>query len=187
MDTRASSFPSSAAVKDSQSQPNFQFEQETSNWRAITDEQWRAIESRLPKTSRSGRERPSLSDDRRYFEGTLWILWNGAPWSKLPERYGSKHTVQRRLSQWATSGVLLDLWRTYLDQIDEKQRAKWDERFIDGIFITSREGVNWEGRLRQAREQSAWYRPMAWVLRSEYTWRGKDRPSRLPGSAREEE
>jgi transposase len=175
MESRVSSYPSSIVVKESQSPPNSQSGQESSNWLAITDEQWRAMESCLPKTARSGKERPS-SDDRRYFEGTLWILWNGAPWSKLPEHYGSKHTVQRRLSQWATSGVLLDLWRTYLDQIDEKQRAKWDERFIDGVFITSREGVNWEGRLRQAREQSAWYRPMAWVLRYEYTWRGKGSP-----------
>lgn len=184
MDSRVSSYPSSITVKDNQSALNSPSELETSNWHAITDEQWCAIESCLPKSARSGRERSSSSDDRRYFEGTLWILWNGAPWSKLPERYGSKHTVQRRLSQWTTTGVLLDLWRTYLDQIDEKQRAKWDERFIDGIFITSREGVNWEGRLRQAREQSAWYRPMARVLRYEYTWRGKGtpQPATRPGA-----
>jgi transposase len=178
MDTRIFSHPSGNRVDHSPSQPDPQLPRETFGWQAITDKQWRAIESRLPKTSRSGREKTSTLDDRRYFEGALWVLWNGAPWSKLPECYGSKHTVQRRLSQWAATGVLLDLWRSYLDQIDDYQRAKWDECFIDGIFITYREGVNWEGRLRQAREQSVWYRPMAWVLRSEYTWKGNTRQAK---------
>ncbi|MGH8066219.1 MAG: transposase [Candidatus Entotheonellia bacterium] len=77
-------------------------------WRAVSDKQWPLIEAQLPQrkpNKRSGR--PPLSDSQ-CFEGLLWILWTGAPWSELPARYGSKSAVHRRLSAWAESGVLLN-------------------------------------------------------------------------------
>ncbi len=53
-------------------------------WRAVTDKQWHKIEAHLPKRKRSQRGgRPPLSE-RQCFEGILWILWTGAPWSELP-------------------------------------------------------------------------------------------------------
>ena len=73
-------------------------------------------------------------DDRQWCEGIVWILWVGAPWSELPARYGSKSTVYRRLKAWAEAGVLLDLWRALLDQLDDRQQVGWDECFIDGMF-----------------------------------------------------
>ncbi len=182
MNTRALIYTRNV-ISQTQVQPDSQVEGNHAGWQALTDEEWCAIAAHLPKSSRSNRDKPSESDERRYFEGLLWILWTGSPWSKLPDRYGSKHTVQRRLNQWVASGILLDLWRAYLDQIDERRRAKWDECFVDGVFVTSREGVNWEGRLRQAREHSEWYRPMAWVLRSEYTWKGNE-SAKDPSTAR---
>jgi len=32
------------------------------------------------------RRRQAPADDRRCFEGMLWILWTGAPWSELLRR-----------------------------------------------------------------------------------------------------
>jgi transposase len=149
-------------------------------WRAVTDEQWERIQARLPRRKR-GRAggRPPV-DDRRCFEGILWILWTGAPWSELPEKYGSKSTVHRRLKAWAESGVLLDLWRAFLDQLDDRHKVQWDECFIDGMFMPAKKGAHWWGRLQKAREQSPWYWPMAKVLRSEYTW--TRHPRRKSGS-----
>lgn len=140
-------------------------------WRQVTDRQWQAIEPHLPKraVSRKG-GRPAVSE-RKCFEGILWILWTGAPWSELPAQYGSKSTVHRRLQAWAESGVLLNLWRAFLNQLNDRQKVRWDECFIDGMFITAKKGVRWSGKLKEAREQSLWYWPMARVLRSEYTWR----------------
>ena len=140
-------------------------------WRAVTDKQWKRIEPLLPKRRPNPKGgRPPL-DNRNCFEGILWILWTGAPWSELPERYGSKSAVHRRLSQWAASGVLLDLWRAFLDQLDERQKVRWNECFIDGMFVTAKKGARKSGKPSVAREQSLWYWPMARVLRSEYTWR----------------
>ena len=140
-------------------------------WRQVTDKQWKAIEPHLPKPPRRRKGGRPPAADRKCFEGILWILWTGAPWSELPARYGSKSTVHRRLKQWAETGVLLNLWRTFLNQLNDRQKVRWDECFIDGMFITAKKGVRWSGKLKGAREQSLWYWPMARVLRSEYTWR----------------
>ena len=140
-------------------------------WRRVTDKQWKAIEPHLPEPKRSRKGGRPSADNRKCFEGILWILWTGAPWSELPERYGSKSTVHRRLCQWAKHGVLLNLWRAFLNQLNDRQKIRWDECFIDGMFVMAKKGVNWSGRLKEAREQSSWYWPMARVLRSEYTWR----------------
>lgn len=50
-------------------------------WRRITDKQWKAIEPHLPKRKRSRKGGRPPANDRKCFEGILWILWTGAPWS----------------------------------------------------------------------------------------------------------
>jgi transposase len=139
-------------------------------WRAVTDKQWGLIKEHLPKR-RPGKGGRLPLDDRQCFEGILWILWTGAPWSELPDRYGSKSAVHRRLKGWAEGEVLINLWRAFLDQLSDHQNVRWDECFIDGMFIRAKKGARWSGRLRAAREQCLWYWPMARLLRSEYTWR----------------
>mgnify|MGYP000270454307 CR=1 FL=1 len=52
----------------------------------LTDTQWDLIEAI---------GRPRL-DDRRLFNGILWILCSGAAWRDLPERYGKWQTVYSR-------------------------------------------------------------------------------------------
>jgi transposase len=92
-------------------------------WRAVTEKQWKVIAAPLPqRTPKPRGGRPRLSD-RQCFEGILWILWTGAPWSELPERYGSKSAVHSRLSAWAASGVRFNLWRAFLDHRNEARMA----------------------------------------------------------------
>ncbi|MBS1812168.1 MAG: transposase [Acidobacteria bacterium] len=123
-------------------------------WRGVTNQQWEAIKVHLPKRQRTRKGgRPPLAD-RQCFEGILWILWTGAPWSELPARYGSKSAVHRRLQEWAEKDVLLKLRRAFLNQLSDQQKVRWDECFIDGMFIRAKKGARWSGRLRVAREQS---------------------------------
>lgn len=145
-------------------------------WRAVTDTQWKLIEAQLPKRNpdKPG-GRPPLSD-RQCFEGILWILWTGAPWSELPARYGSKSAVHRRLSVWAASGVLLNLWRAFLEQLNDARKIRWNECFVDGMFVVAKKGATVWARPNAARGRSLWYWQMARVLRSEYAW--KRRPHR---------
>lgn len=140
-------------------------------WRGVTNKQWAAIQPHLPPVRARRKGGRPRADDRQCFEGILWILWTGAPWSELPARYGAKSTVHDRLTRWARRGVLLRLWRAFLDQLNDRQKIRWNECFIDGTFVTAKKGVAWSGRRNEAREPSLWYWPMARVLRSEYTWR----------------
>ena len=76
-------------------------------WRHVTDGQWVRITAALPSPKAKPKGgRPPLAE-RQCFEGLLWVLWTGAPWSELPRRYGAKSAVHRRLSQWARDGTLL--------------------------------------------------------------------------------
>jgi transposase len=75
-------------------------------WRAVTDKPWELIKEELPRRKRRPRGGRPPADDRKCFEGILWILWTGAPWSARPARYGAKSTVHRRLSEWAAAHVL---------------------------------------------------------------------------------
>ena len=91
-------------------------------WHGVTDAQWEAIRVHLPKRKRSRKGGRPRADDRKCFEGLLWILWTGAPWSALPREYGAKSTVHRRLAQWAADGTLLNLWRAFLARLSERSR-----------------------------------------------------------------
>jgi transposase len=62
-------------------------------WRAVTDQQWELIQEQLPRRTRRTQGGRPPADDRKCFEGILWSLWTGAPWSALPARDGAKSTV----------------------------------------------------------------------------------------------
>lgn len=144
-------------------------------WKQLTSKQWAAIEPHLPKrpvSSKGGRPR---SSDRQCFEGILWILWTGAPWCELPERYGKPSTVHRRLSEWAADGTLLNLWRAFLSQLNDAGMICWNECFMDGTFVSAKKGGQKSARPSGAREQSLWFWQMARVLRSEFTWTRRPR------------
>ena len=96
------------------------------SWERLSDNQWARIKKVIPprkrpwkKKSRRGRK---PVDDRKCFEGILWILWTGSPWIALPKIYGAKSTVHRRLKTWAESGVMERLWRTFLVELEENDQ-----------------------------------------------------------------
>ena len=146
-------------------------------WRGLTKQQWQAIRVHLPQPQVSRRGGRPRVEDRRCFEGILWILWTGAQWSELPRRYGSPSTCWRRLKQWEESGVLLKLWRAFLAQLNDQQKLRWDECFADGSFVPAKKGERRSARPNAARAQSGWFWSMARVLRWEHTWRRLPRRS----------
>ena len=136
----------------------------------MTDAQWEKVKEQLPPSPprpKGGRPR---ADDRKCFEGILWVLWTGAPWSELPKEYASPSTCWRRLQEWEENGVLLELWRAFLSELQDRDKIRWNECFVDGSFAPAKKGVSKWGRPNVAREQSGWYWSMARVLRWEHTW-----------------
>lgn len=155
-------------------------------WRKVTDAQWEKVQEQLPVRKKPWRKkdrkggRPPL-DDRKCFEGILWILWTGAQWSELPPRYGSKSAVHRRLLKWTDDGTLERIWRAFLAQLQDKDHIRWNECFVDGTFASAKKGGFWSAKPSEARERSLWYWLMARVLRSDFTW--TRRPRRKSGSS----
>jgi transposase len=67
----------------------------------LSDAQWGLIHGLFPKQKRGGK----WSDHRLKFDGILWILWRGAPWRVLPERYGEWGSVYHRFNRWRKDGT----------------------------------------------------------------------------------
>lgn len=139
-------------------------------WRQLTDAQWEQVRVHLPPPKRRPRGGRPPADPRRCFEGILWILWTGAPWSELPRRYGSPTAVWRRLRQWEDRGTLLRLWRAFLNQLNDAHKIRWDECFVDGSFAPAKKGGVLSAQPNGARARSGWFWSMARVLRWEHTW-----------------
>src|SRR5712692_4507154 len=134
-------------------------------WRRLTDVQWARLKEHLPTHPPSPRGGRPRADDRKCFEGILWILWTGAPWSELPRKYGSPTTCWRRLFTWEEDGTLLNLWRAFLADLNDREKLRWDECFADGSFAPAKKGGPKSARRSEAKVRSGCFWSMARVLR----------------------
>src|SRR5438552_11144542 len=122
----------------------------------LNDERWKKIAILLPK-NKIGKEggRPR-ADNRKVFEGILWILRTGAPWAELPKEYGSASTCWRRLKEWEEQDVWLRAWRTLLSELDKNEQIDWSEAFVDGSFAPAKKGALASERPKGAKARSGW-------------------------------
>lgn len=145
----------------------------------LTDEQWNRIEPLLPKPVASPKGGRKRIDDRRCFEGILWVLRSGARWKDLPERYPSPSTCWRRLRDWEDADVWLSIWRSFLGELDERGRLDWEETFADGSFAPAKKGGAASARPNAARARSGWWwqaaRVFLWEFNSPRPRRTKSR------------
>ena len=125
-------------------------------WKGLTQKQWETIEKALPERRRSPKGGRPRADDRQCFEGILWILRTGAQWDELPARYGKKSTVHDRLKLWSRDGTLLDLWRAFLKQLNDRDHIRWNECFMDGTFFSAKKGDSKSARPNAGRDGSLW-------------------------------
>jgi len=141
----------------------------------LTDAQWEKIEPLLPKLKKSKRGGRPWADNRKAFEGILWILRTGAPWADLPKQYPSPSTCWRRLRDWEEQNVWLNAWRAFLAELDEKGQLDWSEAFADGSFAPAKKGGHASERPNAARERSGWWWSTAKVFLWETTWTRRPR------------
>jgi transposase len=141
----------------------------------LTDDQWALIEPLLPKHEPSSKGGRRPIDNRRVLEGILWILRTGARWQDLPDRYPSPSTCWRRLRDWEEQDVWVEVWRTFLADLDKAGWLDWEEAFVDASFFPAKKGARASERRNVAREQSAWW----WQTAKEFLWAsGWHRPRR---------
>jgi len=122
----------------------------------LTNEQWKKIEKLLPRPKPSKKGGRPWADNRKVFEGILWILRTGAPWADLPKRYPSPSTCWRRLKLWEEQDIWLEAWRSFLSELDEKGQLDWSEAFVDGSFAPAKKGAMVWAKPKGAKEPKLW-------------------------------
>ncbi|MHC4647646.1 MAG: transposase [Planctomycetota bacterium] len=136
----------------------------------MTHEQWKKVEKFLPKPKPNKKGGRPWADNRKVFEGILWVLRTRAPWVDLPKRYPSPSTCWRRLKLWEEQDIWLKAWRASLSELDENGQLDWSEAFVDGSFAPAKKGANASVRPRGARARSGWWWSTAKVFLLETTW-----------------
>ena len=86
----------------------------------LSDDEWTLIGPLLP--AERGRGCRPAQDNRRYFEGMMWVARTGAQWRHLPDEYGKWNSVFRRYRRWAATGVF-DALLEGLAELVERDRT----------------------------------------------------------------
>ena len=92
----------------------------------LTDEQWEHIRPFIPKRTSSPKGGRPPADDRKCFEGILWVLRSGARWRDLPDEFPSPSTCWRRMNEWMDAGVFIEMWYAFLDRLDHAPCVCYD-------------------------------------------------------------
>ena len=123
----------------------------------LTDEQWKILDPLIPEPAkrRDGRGRPWKSR-RSVMNGILWVLWTGAPWADLPDRYPSFQTCHRRFQQWVRSGVMTRIMTALANELAARGAIDVREAFIDASFAPAKKGGQRSVRPSAARVQRSW-------------------------------
>lgn len=71
----------------------------------LSDDQWCAIETFMPKNQPGARR----VDDRRVISGIIHVLKTGCRWIDCPKEYGPHTTVYNRFNRWSRKRFWIDL------------------------------------------------------------------------------
>jgi len=95
----------------------------------VTDAEWSVIGRLLP--AERGRGCRPAQDNRRYFEGMLWVARTGSQWRHLPDEYGKWNSVYQRFRRWALTGV----WDALLQTLAELAKPERRRHMIDSTIV----------------------------------------------------
>lgn len=87
----------------------------------LSDAEWEIVGALLPSVR--GRGCRPAQDNRRYFEGMMWIARTGAQWRRLPDEYGKWNSVFRRYRRWTTTGVFDAMLETLAEVVERDGSA----------------------------------------------------------------
>ena len=87
----------------------------------VSDDEWAVIGPLLP--AERGRGCRPADDNRRYFEGMVWMARTGAQWRHLPDEYGNWNSVFRRYRRWVTTGVFDAMLETLAEAVERDMSA----------------------------------------------------------------
>ncbi len=74
-------------------------------------------------------------DDRRIFDGLIWLARTGAQWRVLPREFGPKSTAHDRFQEWVEYGCLARAWARLLAVYDDEVGLDWAWQSADGCLV----------------------------------------------------
>ncbi len=112
------------------------------SWK-VSDDFWMRVEQLIPKRQRDsdknykrksgGGRKPQ--DQRKVFEGILYVLRTGCQWKAVPKiEYGSGSSIHKYFLEWQATGLFEELWRASLLEYDELEGIAWDWQSLDGTM-----------------------------------------------------
>ena len=87
----------------------------------LREDEWAIISELLPPER--GRGCRPTQDNRRYFEGMMWIVRTGLQWRHLPDEYGKWNSVFRRYRCWVSTGVFDAMLDTLAEMVERDVTA----------------------------------------------------------------
>jgi transposase len=98
----------------------------------LSKEQYELIEDLLPMNGNRGGQ---WKNHRELLNGMFWVLYSGAQWREMPERYGSWKTVYDRFRRWSRDGTIEKMLSRLHLRLDENGYIDMSEAFIDSTII----------------------------------------------------
>jgi transposase len=85
----------------------------------LREDQFERIASALPEYA--GNVGRPVQDNRCFVEAVIWIGRNGGRWRCLPEVYGKRSSVHKRLKRWSEAGILQMIFNTFVEDAGVKR------------------------------------------------------------------
>ncbi len=118
--------------------------------RPLSDAEWGFIEPFVVETPRRPGRPPR--DHRQVLDGVFWIACSGAPWRRLPKKYGNWGSVYRQFLRWTRGGLWPGLTEA-LDNIDDRKvDATVLRAFIQAAQQVALRPRSTQGRMRATTE-----------------------------------
>ena len=133
----------------------------------LIDDQWKIVSAILPADPmREDKRGRPWSEQRKVFNGILWVLRTGAPWKDMPPRYGPYQTAHRRFQNWVRSGVIENVLLALAAHLQEAGGLDLKECFVDGTFVPAKKGGAASGKPSAAKAPRSWALQTAMVFLS---------------------
>ena len=94
----------------------------------MSDAEWALIGPLLP--AEQGRGCRPAGDNRRFFEGMVWMVRTGAQWRHLPDAYGKWNSLFRRYRRWVETGVFEAMLETLAELAERDASADMIDRTV---------------------------------------------------------
>jgi transposase len=87
----------------------------------------------------------SWIENYRIPEGILQILGSGAHWQHLSEKHPNCSTCWRRSRDGEEQGVWLNIWRTFLNELNERRQLEFHspEKRVQELENQAGQGTKW--------------------------------------------